>query len=250
MTLNYNAGNSGEFTIDYNEQFWPGGNYSPSLISEGTTPTSMDSGVVGQNFIVGHDSGIHSTLGLISLPISPTTVIMDTNRSSLYATPAFTGDPHNLDAFGLNHAYSLPATQRALAPQNAAAMYGPIGHLNEPLLSPSWPPLSPPRLSPPELPLTPAIPSKPHICTQCPGATACFTLRKDLNRHIRTVHATGDERVYRCRCKKDGTMLLSAGMALVPWAVVLFSRRGIWGQSVLMSGVYVWGEDWVTGSTP
>ncbi|KAI0441359.1 hypothetical protein F4803DRAFT_523880 [Xylaria telfairii] len=46
--------------------------------------------------------------------------------------------------------------------------------------------------------------AKPHVCTQCTDTAACFTLKKDLRRHIRTVHATGGEQVYRCRCEKQG----------------------------------------------
>ncbi|GAW20951.1 hypothetical protein ANO14919_104640 [Xylariales sp. No.14919] len=55
----------------------------------------------------------------------------------------------------------------------------------------------------PPLPSFPAVPSlnqvRPHSCNTCPTA---FKHRKDLNRHMDTVHATGQELVYRCSCGK------------------------------------------------
>ncbi|KAI1419542.1 hypothetical protein F5Y12DRAFT_233632 [Xylaria sp. FL1777] len=62
--------------------------------------------------------------------------------------------------------------------------------------------LSPPPPSP--LPLSTTTHSnqaRPFACKACLNAVS-FTLKKDLNRHIRTVHATGKESAYHCRCGK------------------------------------------------
>ncbi|KAI0446843.1 hypothetical protein F4803DRAFT_420774 [Xylaria telfairii] len=44
-------------------------------------------------------------------------------------------------------------------------------------------------------------PSRQHACSMCAEA---FMHRKDLLRHKNTIHATGDEETYRCRCSKTG----------------------------------------------
>ncbi|TGJ81477.1 hypothetical protein E0Z10_g7283 [Xylaria hypoxylon] len=45
----------------------------------------------------------------------------------------------------------------------------------------------------------PANPARPYPCNAC---SIAFQWRKDLNRHIATVHATEEARVYSCRCGK------------------------------------------------
>ncbi|KAI1121394.1 hypothetical protein F5Y10DRAFT_272143 [Nemania abortiva] len=44
--------------------------------------------------------------------------------------------------------------------------------------------------------------SRQFPCTMCPNS---FKYRKDLNRHLDTVHKTLDDPVYRCRCGKTDT---------------------------------------------
>ncbi|KAI0451124.1 hypothetical protein F5B21DRAFT_488254 [Xylaria acuta] len=207
MLSNDNTSNGRGFTGDNNEQLWPESNYPSSSTSEAGMPTGVDSGLVNQSFFEGQDVGMRSTRGLTSPPISPTTAAMDRGGNCVYATHGFSREPSNLGALSPNYTYSFPATLAGLTPHSIAAMYGSRwGCPNGPpsLPSPSWLPFSPPASSPPRLPLSPAIPSRPHVCTLCPDTTNCFTLKKDLNRHIRTVHATGVEQVYRCRCKKHG----------------------------------------------
>ncbi|KAI0098033.1 hypothetical protein GGR51DRAFT_438217 [Nemania sp. FL0031] len=66
----------------------------------------------------------------------------------------------------------------------------------------------PPPPPPPPLPLhaspTPALPDlpRPFLCTMCPNS---FKYKKDLNRHLDTVHKAQDDPVYLCRCGKVDT---------------------------------------------
>ncbi|KAI0856491.1 hypothetical protein F4860DRAFT_529009 [Xylaria cubensis] len=173
-------------TRNNNETFWPEDSHPPGSISEGGIPTIVDLGLVSQILFFG---GSHSTLDLKSLSTTPMTAFMDRDEDYVHTTDNFIGE---LD-------YGLTS-------QSTAAIYGSEwGYPHESSSSlPPWLPLSPPTSLPPQSPLSSAIPSKPHVCALCPGTTTCFKLKKDLNRHLGTVHATGYEEVYCCRCKKQG----------------------------------------------
>ncbi|KAK5632169.1 hypothetical protein RRF57_007883 [Xylaria bambusicola] len=49
--------------------------------------------------------------------------------------------------------------------------------------------------------ITSAIHTRPWPCSACQNAVS-FTLKKDLKRHMSTVHATGQESAYHCQCGK------------------------------------------------
>ncbi|GAW20950.1 hypothetical protein ANO14919_104630 [Xylariales sp. No.14919] len=69
---------------------------------------------------------------------------------------------------------------------------------------PSRPPTAPPAALPTALPL--AAPGSPelHTCHICPPGQSAFTHKKDLKRHIDSVHETADAPTYGCRCGKGG----------------------------------------------
>ncbi|KAI1273438.1 hypothetical protein F5Y07DRAFT_402331 [Xylaria sp. FL0933] len=96
----------------------------------------------------------------------------------------FTGGPDRM-SLSPDDRTNTPAITPFLAPQLNMATG---------LLSP---------LSPPVPTATYANQARPFACILCHDAVS-FTLAKDLNRHIRTVHATGYEDAYRCRCGKSG----------------------------------------------
>ncbi|TRX93428.1 hypothetical protein FHL15_005703 [Xylaria flabelliformis] len=179
---------SSHHTGDNNETFWPERSHPPGSVFGDDIPTIVDLGLVSQIPLFG---GLHNTLDPKSLSMTPMTAFMDKDEGYVHTTDNLIGE---LD-------YGLIS-------QSAAAIYGSgwgYPHESSPsLLSPSWLPLSPPTSLPPQSPLPSAIPSKPHVCALCPGTTTCFKLKKDLNRHLGTVHATGYEEVYCCRCKKQG----------------------------------------------
>ncbi|KAI0543498.1 hypothetical protein F4679DRAFT_109710 [Xylaria curta] len=63
----------------------------------------------------------------------------------------------------------------------------------------STPSASPLPLSPSSVVTAEVSPGKSLQCNDC---SRCFKHKKDLNRHMKTVHATGNELFFRCRCGK------------------------------------------------
>ncbi|KAF2963130.1 hypothetical protein GQX73_g10446 [Xylaria multiplex] len=89
----------------------------------------------------------------------------------------------------------------------ATASYGVLGDdeawtLGESSSEPNSVVNSPPQLGVLSSPLGSL---RPHVCTMCTNATIRFKHKKDLNRHIGTVHPTGNEPFYCCRCAKLNT---------------------------------------------
>ncbi|RYC63415.1 hypothetical protein CHU98_g2775 [Xylaria longipes] len=68
-------------------------------------------------------------------------------------------------------------------PSQAAAISGPIQH-------------------PTNLPVLPSSASKPHAC-EVVMCSSRFLYKKDLKRHIKTVHKGKNDPVFRCRCGKE-----------------------------------------------
>ncbi|KAI0182369.1 hypothetical protein EV127DRAFT_488164 [Xylaria flabelliformis] len=182
---------SSHHTGDNNETFWREDSHPPGSISGGGIPTIVDLGLVSQIPLFERP---HSTLDPKSLSTTPMIAFMDRDEDYVHTTDNFIGE-----------------FDYGLTSQSAAAIYGSgwdypheSSSSSSSLSSSPWLPLSPPASPPPQSPLSSATPSKPHVCALCPGTTTCFKLKKDLNRHLGTVHATGYEQVYCCRCKKQG----------------------------------------------
>ncbi|KAI1735455.1 hypothetical protein F4680DRAFT_305183 [Xylaria scruposa] len=207
MPLDHNIPAGWGFIGDDDKILWPEDSHLPGSTSGGGIPTIMGSGLVNQNLLSGQIVGAHSTLEHTHLPTSPMTVAMGRDGNYVHTTRNFIGERSNPCAPGLSYTYIFPTALEGYTPQSEAAMYGYKGGCPHELSSLLWSPqlpLSLPTSSPSQLPLPSAIPSKPHMCDLCPGATTGFKLKKDLKRHTKTVHARGDEQVYCCRCEKQG----------------------------------------------
>ncbi|KAI0441361.1 hypothetical protein F4803DRAFT_428385 [Xylaria telfairii] len=116
----------------------------------------------------------------------------------------YSADPAKWEAGGhmdmdLDPEYSMPPGSSINTPWNPwypqTAGLGP-----RPSPSPTLLALTPP-LSPTPLALAGAADARPFPCSGCPSS---FKHRKDLKRHVTSVHATGNEPVYRCRCGFQG----------------------------------------------
>ncbi|KAI0479842.1 hypothetical protein F4859DRAFT_529972 [Xylaria cf. heliscus] len=93
----------------------------------------------------------------------------------------------------LGRSYCTPTTPVGFA------YSAPWDSWSSPATAESWSLLSSPPLSPSE-PRWPGTTTVKQF--QCKHCGASFTYRKDLTRHKTSVHATGNEPVYRCRCGK------------------------------------------------
>ncbi|KAI8946977.1 hypothetical protein F4801DRAFT_582844 [Xylaria longipes] len=172
-----------EFSNHYCDQIWPEDIGLSDSLFEGVIVTN------DPNFIVGQTT----TTGLHSPPISPTLAGRGRHGSG-YVVRGLAGNQSiNLNVFGFNHAYS-PYTggwmdDNTYNPFPDPPVAIPEDWLSQPL------PLSAPL----EQPSGTTGPPREHTCTKC---FETFTHKKDMVRHMNTVHATGDEEVYRCRCSK------------------------------------------------
>ncbi|KAI0530448.1 hypothetical protein GGR58DRAFT_524458 [Xylaria digitata] len=157
-----------------NDHIWLENNVQFDFTIEDVMFASMGSDLLDQNSLAGRDPCISDPPDLAAPPTSP--IIFGAVASNLSwardnsATSSVLGDE---EAW----------TSGEFARESNSAV-------NSPQVGTS---LSPPRSL------------RPHICTMCPNATTCFTHKKDLNRHINTVHATGNEPIYSCRCGKLNT---------------------------------------------
>ncbi|KAI0451127.1 hypothetical protein F5B21DRAFT_528237 [Xylaria acuta] len=145
------------------------------------------------NFFVGPTTGMRLTPSVL-LPI--TAAIIYEHGSGHDAMPRLAGEVEstNLSVVGITNASSVPSGSREYCTTHCPRLYRPAamsGSLPSQPLLPSSPPRPPPGVT---------EPSRKHKCTKCPDN---FTHNKDLVRHMNTVHAAGNEEVYRCRCGKD-----------------------------------------------
>ncbi|KAI3324797.1 hypothetical protein HD806DRAFT_493647 [Xylariaceae sp. AK1471] len=172
-----------------------------------------DSMPFGQDFSVGQAP---CTVDLVPPPISPMPVFdYDVPGDQMARDPS----PQALFPFDTNHdgftrelnggapvgyelTYSIPATTGEWmynadnAFSSRTEVFPDLACLLTALPSPPSPP-SPPSATNTKIT---TVSLRQHHCNSC---SISFELRKDLKRHRNTVHATGNEPAYSCRCGKN-----------------------------------------------
>ncbi|KAI1735452.1 hypothetical protein F4680DRAFT_305140 [Xylaria scruposa] len=89
------------------------------------------------------------------------------------------------------------ASNMVLGPYNTCLNYG-YSQATGPSSIPSAPP-PPPSPSPSSAVAAEVSAAKSFQCNVC---SRDFRYKKDLNRHMKTVHTTGSESIFQCRCEK------------------------------------------------
>ncbi|KAI8946976.1 hypothetical protein F4801DRAFT_30162 [Xylaria longipes] len=203
-----------EFYVSHNEPYH-GGNYGLQDLPY-TTPLDSDvyyglpQGGVGASFNRGHVSGLapfedFPAAGGPPQPISPDySDYVGPWPLALNSAPVYSSYTKAEDLGGLfpnnivfDNNYSTPPTTigclyntwDSLSSQATPATLTSLSFLSSP------PPLSP------FVSVSSKTTVRPHSCDDCPTS---FRHPKDLKRHKSTVHATGDECAYSCRCGKRG----------------------------------------------
>lgn len=168
----------------------------------------------------GNDAPMYYLSNHFSLPVGDSFIGMSDLGSSIYqpyADPsAGYGDAAGIyersagmNLYPTHVTHEMPALP-ADAFFNGYGGYGGYGSCDRhdgfegPNFYPSPSPSSVTSLPPPSLLAPPSSqqqPHKPHKCTVYP-CTSAFQHKKDLARHMKTVHSTGNEPYFRCRCDK------------------------------------------------
>ncbi|RWA12700.1 hypothetical protein EKO27_g2423 [Xylaria grammica] len=186
-----------ESACDRDDDIWVEYDDLSGFTSGDVMSNNMHFGLLSHDSLVDLVPYSNRALGLDALPMSATTYWAVPARRPESGLGRLAGDAVPIGPSGFN---TIPSV--------AAAVEG-FG-FDCPSRPPTAPPAAPPTalllaaLPLAALPL--AAPGSPelHTCHICPPGQSAFTHKKDLKRHIDSVHETADAPTYGCRCGKGG----------------------------------------------